>query len=204
MRDDRRCRVEGGDSEGDQLGGPSLSGSWSVESDSPASSPTRTHAFLNCGGEKQREDFSDVSIRGCLQIPDGGNEERDCSQLDPGRGLTSGSAGSSLNTFKYAAHQTPPAISLPAFYDSVPRPILYRMTRGRLSLARVCWCCSVVSPCPPSVPLTEPSHAWFTVTAPLPGLHKASAHCKTCAPFKKSAQHQAMNDLCREGESPCE
>lgn len=38
---------------GDQLGGPSLCGSCSGESVSPASSPTRTHPFFNCG-EKDR------------------------------------------------------------------------------------------------------------------------------------------------------
>lgn len=169
---------------GDQLGGPSLCGSCSGESVSPASSPTRTHPFLNCGEKDRREDFSDLSTRGCLQIPDGRNEEKDFSQwpcraLDPGRGLTSGSAGSSLNTLCSSCTSNVLLIQpLPPLPPSVlwlsPSAyfVLHDTGTSVSSLsALMLFCCKPVSPI---CSTNRAFAAWFTVTAPLPGLYKAS------------------------------
>ena len=172
---------------GDQLGGPSLCGSWSGESVSPASSPTRTHPFLNCG-EKDRGRRSVIyQSEPAYKYQMAGTRKRifqwPCRALDPGRGLTSGSAGSSLNTLCSSCTSNVLLIQpLPPLPPSVlwlnPSAyfVLHDTGTSVSSLsALMLFCCKPVSPI---CSTNRAFAAWFTVTAPLPGLYKASAHSK--------------------------
>lgn len=187
MYDDQYCRVEGGDSEGAR-GRPArrpipvrVLQRWIGQSGFLAD---QNSSFPQLRRERQREDFSDLSTRGCLQIPDGGNEEKDFSQwpcraLDPGRGLTSGSAGSSLNTLCSSCTSNVLLIQpLPPLPPSVlwlsPSAyfVLHDTGTSVSSLsALMLFCCKPVSPI---CSTNRAFAAWFTVTAPLPGLYKAS------------------------------